>query len=307
MNVDHDVAIARIAALQHGVFTLEQAAGQGVTDDRRTRRLQNGRWLQVFPRVYRLVGAPVTWESRLLAACLAGRPTGRASHRSGAKLWGLPGGSSAFVEITCRRWRRARDSGLVVHESLAYEQLRGEIRSAIPVFSVEVTLLQLGAVVPEFVVEQALDVAVNRSLTTVSSVRSTLEQFATRGRDGCATLRTILDRRAPVIGTPESPAETLLLRRIHEKGLPTPVLQYEVFDGPIFVARVDAAYPASRIALEYESYEHHTGRAALIRDSARRNVLIRLGWTVVTVTAEDLRTGAHAVAATLRELLRRPT
>src|SRR5262245_64165954 len=121
MNVDPDVAIARIAASQHGIFTLEQAAERGVTDDRRTRRLQHGRWSQVFPRVYRLAGAPVTWESRLLAACLAAHPTGRASHRSAAKLWGLPGGSSNFVEITCRRWRRARHDDLVVHESLAYE------------------------------------------------------------------------------------------------------------------------------------------------------------------------------------------
>jgi len=71
----------------------------------------------------------------------------------------------------------------------------------------------------------------------------------------------------------------------------------------VFAARVDAAYPEQRIALEYDSYEHHTGRGALVRDATRRNLLTRIGWTVVTVTAEDLRLGCTAVAATVRELI----
>ena len=54
-----------------------------------------------------------------------------------------------------------------------------------------------------------------------------------------------------------------------------PVLQHEVRDGAVLVARVDAAYPDFQIALEYDSYEHHTGRAAAVRDSARRNRLAR--------------------------------
>ncbi|HEX5588251.1 MAG TPA: hypothetical protein VFZ17_13145 [Acidimicrobiia bacterium] len=178
-------------------------------------------------------------------------------------------------------------------------------RLGIPVMPVEVTLLQLGASVPEHTVEQALDAAINHSLTTLSSVRSTLEHLARRGRDGCGTLRTILDRREPIVGVAESPAETSMLRMLLRNGLPPPVLQYEVREGGALVARVDAAYPEWGIMLEYESYEHHTGRAALVRDSARRNRLARLGLTVVTVTADDLANGGHAVSGVIRDLIRR--
>jgi hypothetical protein len=40
-----------------------------------------------------------------------------------------------------------------------------------------------------------------------------------------------------------------------------------------FIARVDAAYPELRIAIEFDSYEHHTGKLA-VRDTDRRNQLL---------------------------------
>ncbi len=137
--------------------------------------------------------------------------------------------------------------------------------------SVEVTLLDLGAVVRPIVVEQALDVALRRELTTLPRVRATLERLGKRGRDGTATLRAILDERAPRSNHTESPAETAMVRMLRRNGMPTPVLQYVVVERGIYLGRVDAAYPEHKIAIEYESYEHHTGKLALVRDSARRN------------------------------------
>jgi very-short-patch-repair endonuclease len=66
----------------------------------------------------------------------------------------------------------------------------------------------------------------------------------------------------------------------------------------VFVARVDAAYPELRIAIEYDSYEHHTGKLALVRDTDRRNRLLRIGWPTVTFTAADIRRdGGDAIEA----------
>jgi very-short-patch-repair endonuclease len=56
----------------------------------------------------------------------------------------------------------------------------------------------------------------------------------------------------------------------------------------VFVARVDAAYPELRIAIEYDSYEHHTGKDAIVRDNDRRNALREIEWDVVTFTAVDI-------------------
>jgi very-short-patch-repair endonuclease len=300
-----DGFLAALCGHQHGIFSLQQAVDLGFAPGQRARRIRAGRWEQPFAGVYRLAGTPPTWEARLLAACLAGGPRGRASHRSAAARWGLPGASREIVEFTCPRWHRARHDGLVVHESLGFNPADTVVRDAIPVTSVDVTLLDLGAVVAEWTVEQALDAALHRRLTTMSSVQATLERLARRGRDGCGVLRTILERRAPIVGVAESPAETALLRMLLRNGLPAPVLQYEVREAGVLIARVDAAYPEWRIAIEYESYEHHTGKLALDRDTVRERRLLRTGWTVVRVTASDLRTGGLDVAATIRDQIRR--
>ena len=96
--------------------------------------------------------------------------------------------------------------------------------------------------------------------------------------------------------------EMRLLQVIRAYGLPEPVTQYEIFDHGRFVARVDAAYPDLRVALEYESVEWHTGKAALVRDSARRNAVVAAGWLPVAVTVDDLRTGGHGVCGQIHRI-----
>ena len=92
--------------------------------------------------------------------------------------------------------------------------------------------------------------------------------------------------------------ETRLLQTLRGHGLPAPVVQFEVWQGAAFIARVDAAYPEARIAIEYDSDAFHTGRVATRRDRERRHRLIAAGWVTVEVGPADLRNnGASACAA----------
>jgi hypothetical protein len=59
-----------------------------------------------------------------------------------------------------------------------------------------------------------------------------------------------------------------------------------------------------KIAIEYDSYEHHTGRRAIVHDAARRNHLIALGWAPITATAPDLQSGGVRLAADIRATAR---
>ena len=81
--------------------------------------------------------------------------------------------------------------------------------------------------------------------------------------------------------------------------------QFEIFDGRVFVGRVDFAYPEDRVAIEYDSYEHHVGKAALLRDSTRRKALLAAGWTPLSATAADVRAGGARLAAAVRAALHR--
>jgi very-short-patch-repair endonuclease len=58
-------------------------------------------------------------------------------------------------------------------------------------------------------------------------------------------------------------------------------------DGPTFVARVDFAWVAQRLALEYDGL-WHAEPGQFRRDRDRLNRLTAAGWRVVFVTAADL-------------------
>jgi very-short-patch-repair endonuclease len=292
-----DAEIATLAALQHGVFTLDDLARLGVTRSARRHRLESGRWTTLFDAVYTLTGHPVPWRGHLLATCHAGGPDALASHRAAAVLWGYPGLHDAPIEITCPRWRRHHPTDLVIHETLTLDD-DGRVVDRIPVTSPARTLLDLGAVCEPGVVEMGLDFALRNRLVTLPAVHEVLDAVGRQGRNGTGVLRALLDERGAQRPT-ESPQETRLVRLLRRHGFTGFVPQFEVRHHGRFVARVDIAFPESRIALEYESYRHHTGRDALLRDSARRNALMTAAWTVITVTAADLR-NFSAVLALLR-------
>jgi very-short-patch-repair endonuclease len=88
-------------------------------------------------------------------------------------------------------------------------------------------------------------------------------------------------------------------------GLPEPVFQFVVRDRTgNFLARADLAYPDAKVLVEYDSYRHHSGKVALVRDSARRNALVAEGYATITATPADLRNRAHRLAAEIRQILR---
>ena len=300
-----DRTLAAIAEANHGVFTRAHARSVGLSSQEIRHRLDTGQWRPLHEVVYRLAGTPMTWKSLLLAACWAGGFRAVASHRSAASLWGFAGGRRGVAEITCPRWRRAQHDGLVVHESKALAH--GDLTpcGGIPTTTPDRTLLDLGAVRQPSIVEMAFDGALNRGLTTVSSVRRTLDRLGKQGRNGAGVLREILERHYGRPAVPESEMETMLFQALRRAGIPTPVPQHDVMFGGEFVARVDAAYPALRIAIEYDSVEHHSGRDKLLADTDRRNRLWAIDWLPVTATVTDLKDGGRKICAAINGARRR--
>jgi very-short-patch-repair endonuclease len=295
-----DLRIAEKAAGQYGVFTFVEAASVGFSARQREVRIRSGRWELRYPGVYAMAGVPRSWRGDLLAACRAATGLAVASHRSGAALRELPGGRTDLTEITCKRWKRARADGLVVHETKLLDPVDVDCVDGIPTASVEQTLLGLAAVVPDTVLEMAVDRALSKKLTTVALLERFVNRKGKRGRNGVGILREVVRGLDPLAGVPESAMETKLKQLLRRNNLPLPEFQYEIWHEGRFVARVDAAYPEHRIAIEYDSYEHHLGRRAVDRDSERRARLSRIRWETVTFTAAAIRQNGGEALDTLR-------
>lgn len=136
-------------------------------------------------------------------------------------------------------------------------------------------------------------------LATFDQLQDTvLHHPARRGRPRLRRALDLLDARA------ESPKESELRVLLIEGGLALPELQHEIRDEVgRFVGRVDLAYPALKIAIEYEG-DHHRDRGQWQRDLARRRCLEALGWRYVTVTQTDLDSPGPLLSD-LRRLLAR--
>ncbi|MET0895091.1 MAG: hypothetical protein ABWY80_04500 [Acidimicrobiia bacterium] len=196
---------------------------------------------------------------------------------------------------------------IIVHESGALTDRDITFIDGIPVTTVERTIFDLCAVRGPKTIDLAIDNALRRELTTFEQLAATSRRVGRRGLKGTRLMRRLLNERDPAHALSESEQERLLVDVLLVHGFPSPLPQFVIRDQRgEFVARVDLAYPDARVAIEYESYQHHVGKQALVRDSRRRNALAALGWTVLSATAEDVRYGqGAALASALRRSLQR--
>jgi very-short-patch-repair endonuclease len=300
-----DQILATRAEQTHGVFRVEHASVVGLSRNQIEWRIASGRWIEARYGVYRIAGVPRSWHGDLIAATWAGGVRAVASHRSAAALHGLPGGRRSLIEITCPRWRRARHAGLVVHETKVLSADDTTVVAGIPVTTPARTLFDLGGCYRAGMVELALEHCLDRGLVTLDELDRLVRRLSRRGRPGGPALRQLLEARSPDRRPTQSVMETKLLQAIRAYGLPEPEAQFEVWAGGAFVGRVDFAYPEARVAIEYDSDEHHSGRLAIRRDRARRHELIAVGWLPIDVGPADLRRGADAACAAIADALRR--
>lgn len=119
--------------------------------------------------------------------------------------------------------------------------------------------------------------------TSLADVAAAVQRHprASRRRDEALEL---LDPRA------ESPKESELRVALIRAGIGPLAANHVVFDlSGAFVARVDLALAALRIAIEYEG-DHHRDPHQWRRDISRRRRLEALGWIYIPVTQADLNT-----------------
>jgi very-short-patch-repair endonuclease len=100
----------------------------------------------------------------------------------------------------------------------------------------------------------------------------------------------------------ESPMETRLRLVIVDGGLPRPEAQWEIKNAAgVVMWRLDLAYPAEKVAVEYDGAWHWTQR----RDDDRRRAALRaLGWDPHVFDSDDVYGNPDGVVREVRTALR---
>jgi len=129
------------------------------------------------------------------------------------------------------------------------------------------------------------------ALRTGTCDRAQLWSAASRqgGRRGIVHVRELISLAAPEA---ESPMESEARLAMIDGGLPQPLLQYEIVDYSGRTWRVDFAWPELMVAAEYDGFDWHSDRERFARDRQKRAALQEVGWSVVSIVADDVRRGS---------------
>ncbi|MGW4293171.1 DUF559 domain-containing protein [Micromonospora chersina] len=283
--------------------------------------LRSPAWVRLLPDVYVHRDGYRDGDHRMWCEAVALRlpPGAVIAGRSAAYLWGAdllsrdasaPGsfplrptttgrGTRAPVTVLLPRAARLRSHPRVRPIRSALPDTDRTRFAGLPVTTALRTAFDLGRQGPRVDALIAVEALLHRRVVKLPALRAYSAAHA--GWPGAALLREVLGLAEPLS---ESPMETRLRLLLLDAGLGPLTAQHDVRGR--FVARVDLAWPALRVAVEYDG-DHHRERAHFRQDVARLNALRAAGWLVVRFTADDVLRHPHATVALVRQALRERT
>ena len=290
-----DVALARLAATQHGVVATRQLKEWGFSMRSIRRRVDKARLHRLHRGVYAVGHIKISLKGRWMAAVLACGPEAVLSHHSAAALWELRNAPGGKIDVTAPGRRRI--AGIRCHTARTLDPRDRTTIDGIPVTSCNRTLLDLAELLSPQRLRSTLEAVQRRDLLDVKALRALLARSP--GRRGVTRLRAALAQlhdEAPFI---QSELERRFLELIRAAGLPEPQCNV-VVAGEL----VDFYWPAHRLVVEVDGYRFHKTRRSFEEDRRRDARLQIAEIRVVRVTHERITREADALLADLRRLLR---
>jgi very-short-patch-repair endonuclease len=245
--------------------------------------LRSSAWRRVYRGVYADAELPDTFGLRIAGAALLVPPGAVFSGRTAAFLHGATDlvETRSPVEVSVPPTVRY---GPVTGLRIRHVGVPGgdcAVISGRPCTTGLRTALDVARAEPLLEAVVALDVLLAKAVVGRSELREVAAGLTGRGARQVQRAVELTDHRA------ESPPESRLRVLLTLAGL-RPEPQFVVRKGGVFVARVDLAYPEQRVAIEYDG-GWHAEPGQFAKDRRRLNRLVAAGWTVLHVTAADLR------------------
>lgn len=250
-----------------------------------------GRGVYVVPAV---PAGEDAWARSVWISVLGAGGGAFAFRRTAGRWWGLDGAEATTVDVAVGAGHQSRRPGVARLDSLRPGDVVEE--RGLRVTSVERTLLDVGAVVDDCILERSLECALRRHHADLGRLQDRARCMRT---PGARRLDRVLSARGDVLPT-ESDAETLFLQVARGAGLPDPLRQYGVLLGGRR-CRLDFAWPAIRLAVEVDGFEAHGSPSALEADLQRQNRVVLDGWLLLRFTWQAITNSPRVVEA---ELLR---
>lgn len=286
---------------QHGVVTLDQLEGLGVSEHAIHQRELAGRVHRIHQRVYSLTPRAMTERGRFMAAVLACGSDAVLPHRSAAYLWGLVDDWEPPIDVTAPNRRGRSPEGVAAHRDGSLQPIDKTTLYGIPCTTVARTILDFAAVEPEWKVRKAVAEAEVLQILDKSKLRALLKR--SRRRRGVARLRLILDTIDPQTKRTRSELERLFLGMCEKHEVPGPEVNVwlPAPDGKRYQA--DFLWREQRLIIEADSRRFHDTDSAFVSDRKRRQQLELAGWRVSQCTWEEVEQEPRRLAQTVRGLL----
>jgi very-short-patch-repair endonuclease/predicted transcriptional regulator of viral defense system len=297
-HAEREQDLEALATRQHGVVSRAQLAELGFDDEWIERRLWERRIAAIHRNVYAVGHRRLAVRAPWWAALLAYGPGTVLSHQSAAVLWGIRRKRRGVIHVTAPGGRQGlrRRKGIWIHRcKLRPEEIT--TLEVIPVTTVARTLFDLAEVAPYEEVKKTAEAADRRNLLRLRELEEVCERG--RGRRALRPVRRLLvELEAPTEG--RSPLEIRFAEFLRDHRIPAPAQNVLVLGH-----EVDALWPAAKLVVELDSWEHHGHRAAFERDRARDPKLLLAGYRTIRVTHRRLDDEPEQLAAELRALLAR--
>jgi very-short-patch-repair endonuclease/predicted transcriptional regulator of viral defense system len=290
-----DVALAALAAGQHGIATLLQLREIGFADSAVSKRVRAGRLHRVHRGVYAVGHGALSQEGRWLAAVLASGDGAALSHLAAAACWQVwRARPPQRIDVVAPR-RRHPGAGIRVHRCSHLDPRDTTLWRGIPVTTVARTLVDLTDELDEHQLANVIHEAAFRKRFDLATTRAAIRRA--NGRRRLGVLDAALDAHAAGSAGTRSRLEDRFLALVRAAGLPAPLVNVKVETATRDI-EVDFHWPDKRLCVEIDGPGHARPRTKR-QDDARDAELSEAGQEVLRFTEADLTGRPSSMIAVL--------
>jgi len=276
-----DVRVARLAATEWSVLSLDDLRRCGLSEDMVCRRVVRGQLHWVHQGIYAVGHSNIPLEGKFLAAVKACGAGAVLSHFAAAALWAMVDWDERHIDVTVNDTTPRTHAGVRIHRTWYLESTDVRRHRGIPVTSPARTALDVCSLLPERGARRAIRKALSDGLL---GTRQLIEILGSQAkRPGAGRLRRII--AAGAVPT-RSELEDVVLDLVLVAGLGPPDVNVAmILDGRRVVP--DFRWPDRRLIVEADGRIWHDNKLAREDDADRQALLEMHGERVVRVTWEQ--------------------